>query len=562
MVKIQKLFPKIIFPIILFIYPLYGFNLGADLSDTTYSLGNYMYFDSMTGSWKYATFLSNLLGAGLLKLAGNKMILMTLFCGMVISATALAAYLGLSKIYNPAMVFIGEIIAICMTWCPNVILYNYLTYLLLTLAALVLYKAIIADSKKLYILAGAILGLNVFVRVSNLVEVALILAVWYGAYLNKKKPFIPTLYCIIGYIAGLATSVLIVVIAGGTKGIGECVSWMLSLSSSEGDAGGYSLTEMVRVIFDNYLGNVKYFAISILGIALGFVGFRIFKGKLLLLKRGGYIICLAGLFYYFYRNGVFTTKFYNNGAIFGLCVLAIFWQFVAAVYALFSKDLSVEDKTMAAIVIVLLLITPLGSNNHLFTIINSMFISLPYTVGFGYKVLKDKKEVFPIASYGAFLLVVLLAIGIMFNLRYVFVDGEQGTGHDTVISESKTMKGMKTDTLYAEDIDELCIVLSDYRNKEAIFYGNVPGASYLLEMPCAISTSWPDLDSYSEKNFEKELNEVSKVKPLIIMKMDAYSDIYISDTYKDKTMLKYIFENDYEPYYMNADFMVLASNEE
>ena len=46
------------------------------------------------------------------------------------------------------------------------------------------------------------------------------------------------------------------------------------------------------------------------------------------------------------------------------------------------------------------------------------------------------------------------------------------------------------------------------------------------------------------------------------MKMDAYSDIYISDTYKDKTMLKYIFENDYEPYYMNADFMVLASNEE
>ncbi len=158
MVKIQKLFPKIIFPIILFIYPLYGFNLGADLSDTTYSLGNYMYFDSMTGSWKYATFLSNLLGAGLLKLAGNKMILMTFFCGMVISATALAAYLVLSKIYNPALVFIGEIIAICMTWCPNVILYNYLTYLLLTLAALVLYKAILADSKKLYILAGAILG--------------------------------------------------------------------------------------------------------------------------------------------------------------------------------------------------------------------------------------------------------------------------------------------------------------------------------------------------------------------------------------------------------------------
>ena len=214
--------------------------------------------------------------------------------------------------------------------------------------------------------------------------------------------------------------------------------------------------------------------------------------------------------------------------------------------------------------IILLLITPLGSNNHLFTIINSMFISLPFASGLGYKVLKGRKDTFPLVSYGICLLAVLLASGIMFNLRYVFVDGETGTGHEAVITGSKTVSGMKTNTLYAEDIDELCLILSDYRNKEAIFYGNIPGASYLLEMPCAISTTWPDLDSYSEKDFESELAGITKSesRPLVIMKMDAYSDIYISDTYKDKTMLKYIFENDYEPYYMNADFIVLASNEE
>ena len=37
-----------IFPMLLLLYPFVMVNQGADLTDTTYSLGNYLYFDQIS----------------------------------------------------------------------------------------------------------------------------------------------------------------------------------------------------------------------------------------------------------------------------------------------------------------------------------------------------------------------------------------------------------------------------------------------------------------------------------------------------------------------------------
>ena len=65
---------KYIYPSILFIYPLLSLGKGADISDTTYSLGNYMFIDHMDIAWKYATFLSNCLGRIFYLLTGGRML--------------------------------------------------------------------------------------------------------------------------------------------------------------------------------------------------------------------------------------------------------------------------------------------------------------------------------------------------------------------------------------------------------------------------------------------------------------------------------------------------------
>ena len=47
------------------------------------------------------------------------------------------------------LVFFGEMLAIGLCWCPSVILYNYLTYLLMGAGVLLLYRGICTDEEKL-----------------------------------------------------------------------------------------------------------------------------------------------------------------------------------------------------------------------------------------------------------------------------------------------------------------------------------------------------------------------------------------------------------------------------
>ena len=79
--------------------------------------------------------------------------------------------------------------------------------------------------------------------------------------------------------------------------------------------------------------------------------------------------------------------------------------------------------------------------------------------------------------------------------------------------------------------------------KEAIFYGDAPGLSYLLRMPFAISTSWPDLDSYSMTDFEKELENLS-TQPFIIIKKSEPATEYAAK--KQKVLTNYIEKNQYD----------------
>ena len=183
--KYQKPFEKYLFPLILFLYPFIGVRQGVDVTDTTYSLGNFQYQNQLDRMWMLATYLPNVLGRAMTFLpGGDTMLGMNIYATLLICIMALIVYVLLQKWMPGWMIFIGEFIAISLCWCPHVILYNYMTYLFLTLGALcLLYALTIWKGNALhFILAGFFLGLNVMVRFPNVVEAALILTVWfYGA---------------------------------------------------------------------------------------------------------------------------------------------------------------------------------------------------------------------------------------------------------------------------------------------------------------------------------------------------------------------------------------------
>ena len=81
---------KILFPVILILFPLLKVNQGIDLTDTAYSLGNYAFFGENTVLWTLLTFLSNVLGFFFTKLPfGGTMLGMKVYSSLLISAMAL-----------------------------------------------------------------------------------------------------------------------------------------------------------------------------------------------------------------------------------------------------------------------------------------------------------------------------------------------------------------------------------------------------------------------------------------------------------------------------------------
>ena len=143
--KYHNLIEKWLFPALLLLYPFFAVNQGLDVADSTYSLTNFQYFDSMDGTWMVATFLSNAAGWLLMHLPfGGTLLGMKCYTTLVQSATALIVYFGLKKRIAAPLLFIGEFLALGLCWCPSTILYNYLTYLLMTAAVLLLFRGLTA----------------------------------------------------------------------------------------------------------------------------------------------------------------------------------------------------------------------------------------------------------------------------------------------------------------------------------------------------------------------------------------------------------------------------------
>ena len=132
-----------IFPIVLFFYPMTKVNQGIDVSDTTYSLGNYLFFNRLEGMWVISTYVSNVVGYLLTKLPfGDTLLGMNIYTGLIVSLFVLATYQILRKWMPEWIVFLAEIVAIGFMWIPTTILYNYLTYILFSFGALFLCKGL------------------------------------------------------------------------------------------------------------------------------------------------------------------------------------------------------------------------------------------------------------------------------------------------------------------------------------------------------------------------------------------------------------------------------------
>ncbi len=588
-----KINPQILFytaTAILFLYAFRNVNEGIDVTDSGYHFSNFLYMSEMDPMWIFSTYLASLLGHFFTRLPGGTTLLgLNIYTALIPALLAVFAFIFFVKVVKAGILesFIGIIIALSLCWCPTTCVYNYMTYLLFGLGAFALFKGLNEDKKRYLVIAGALLGVNVLVRFPNAAEAALIVVVWYTCFLKKenfKQYLQKTGWCLLGYVLGLGLVFLQIQF---TYGIDEYVSGILRLFEMTENAADYTPYTMIYNIVKAYLYSAKWFVVIAVCVGLGLIGYMILPGKWIKLKTAGYFACCLVLVRWFYGQGMFSFVFKAEGygAILNWGVVFLMAALVFGVYIILHPKAKTHEKILSAIVIVTIGITPIGSNNQLYSNLNNMFIVLPFVLYFLSSRLKKTSEytlskilpfpvvlsAWPIRVMSFVCVCVLCFQSVTFGNTFVFRDDAP---RDAKVTTIPSLAHMKTNAQNATQLEDLGTYISwaGLSGKSVLLFGDIPALSAYLRMPFVLSP-WPGLPSYTCETFETELQKVvdglDENRPVIIFSYKFYEFLtsleenvrdteYFKTNYGFKlTLLRdMIEENDYELTFKNAGYVV------
>ncbi len=544
--KKQSKITDAILTLVLLLYPLRKAWIGLDLMDAGYTLGNYRFFDTMNENWRLATYFANVLGVLLGKLPfGDTWVGMNVYTGLLIGIIACVTYRYLLKkqMGNRWLLFAGELLALSLCWAPTVNLYQYLGYLMMTIAAMLLYTAITSQKKGYFVIAGVILGAAVIVRMPNITYMALILPVWYSAWLYREKKeeatqdktWLQTLLrqtglCVGGYLIGLVPPLIYICIRYGIAAYPNMIASLFGMTDTATD---YKPTSMVTAMLGDYIQYSVWLGLFLVCMLAGIVLGWIAKGRFEWAKKLLYMAGLGVLLRFCYGRGMFGLDYTSYFSMYKWVTVFLLAAIGLCIWLLMSKRAEKEHKLWAALGLVIIFVTPLGSNNGLYPIINNMFLIAPLTFVLLHQQLKrhceGQNEIgsFAVKGIAVFLCIGVFVQSFLFGVCFVFHDTAKSPSdyERAQIQGSSSTKGLYTTVDKAAELDALggYLIQNDLLQKEVILYGDIPAISYIFDMRCAVFSTWADLDSNSLVQLEKELEsrELRDKKPLVILNTEA-----------------------------------------
>lgn len=542
-----------LFVVILAFYPLRHVTWGLDLWDTGYNYANFAYMGTkhMDPMWLFSTYLANVVGNWLTKLPNaGSLVGMNVYTGLFVSLLALMGYWFCTRKLKmqPWLVFLGEMLAVSLCWCPTAKLYDYLTYILFLGCVILLYLGLTGERKGCLIGAGVCLGANVLVRFSNLPEMAMILAVWAYDFICareekrgegfRKRTVGHTGWCLLGYVISLLVLLGYIHIR---YGIGEYIAGITRLFSMTDNATDYKAASMVMKMIYTYVESLYWVlrigVIVVVGmlatVLLDFIRQKVKKNTCvtkiftLAIYACGVVLGVAMLFW-LYRNGKFCSlEFFSYGAMFRPGVLFLMLTMLIAAVRIFHPGCGREEKLISGMMILVILLTSLGSNNGVYPSLNNLFVVAPYTLWESLRFIKQvgEKKIanvilnpFPIKCIlAAFLLMCIFQFG-CFGAEFVFAEATGVQNISAQVENNEILKNVKMSEEKARWMTELSAYVNenDLKGQEVILYGYIPSLSYYLQMPSAFNP-WSDLDSYSYEAMAEDMEALEGKTPVIIL---------------------------------------------
>lgn len=269
----------------------------------------------------------------------------------------------------------------------------------------------------------------------------------------------------------------------------------------------------------------------------GIIGFAILPRRLVRLKKLGFIGIIGLTLGWLYYRGFCNLHFNEYNAMLRPGILFLMLAILIGVIQIFQKGSSKEEKLLSGMVILIIFITCLGSNNALFPSLNNLFLAGPYVFWYVWKFCRSVKEsysfsigkadragssaankkekkmsvvlyTFPLKAMAVMLVGMLLFQSVGFSTGFVFVEAAGASNVSATVDNNTVLAGVKMSPERAEWMEGI----SEYVNtngltgKEVLLYGQIPALSYYLQMPPAFN-SWSDLRSFRPEAMKKPWTE-------------------------------------------------------
>lgn len=575
--------------ILLFLFAFRKSNQGVDLWDTGYNYANYvnMGLEHMDGMWLFSTYLSTAIGHFFTLLPGG-----TTLLGLNIYTTCVSAVLVLcvSMFYKRiikvpvVLIIFGEFIALCLCWAPSAILYDYLTFLFLDVALIFLYMGLAREKKTMIFFSGIALGANIFIRFSNLAQVAvgfIVIAYYILHVFDNKLKKIQTDFAYIGrkmleglvsFLTGYVLSIAVVLgyisIRYGLSSYIEGISELLSMSKT---VPGYSVSFMfsflVNTLFKYLVRLWRIVGAISVGMCITYFAQKVDEkiNKKMFQKLSGVIctvLAVAVIWDYYTKCDYIIKEFTNFDSVYAPFIMLSLITMCVAVIRVLTSSCELHEKLLGGIVVAVYLLSSVGSSTELHLGMNNLFLGIPYLLWEVYKLCRKKDAAIPLFPIKIVICVFIcfccyFAIG--FGNTYVYTEAGSVRERTAKLDNHPILKGVYMTQSKADILGGISdyVMENHLTGREVILYNMNPGLSFYLQMPPAFNC-WISLGSYSGEKLEKDLEESAKeaIQPIIILTCG-----FEEDEGKKALMLKeYMSEQQYDIKY-NDGYYSIYSNE-
>lgn len=529
--KLEKVISVLLFAVLLlWFFPF--ITKGIDVQDTCSYLTKYRYvFDKSVKVNELFYLFGEVIGGIIFHLMPSHQVLaLNVASWMCYTTTAILIYTILKK-YMPripllAAVLVGSFFGLTWVHCLN---WNAISMLLQTIGLMVLLKAIERDSNKLLVISGIIFAVNTFVRLPNILQLALVLVVFWNYFVqdfNLKKAIGKSLWMVLGGATGGFVSIIAAI---GILGFDKFSDDIIMLTSVGG--GGESSHGIVRIVSLFYRGMLqgagnwlKYGALLVV-IAIVIVMFQ--RVIATTMHKSTNTIVVAGVAITSVLGSIIGLKAdYINVHVFVAFGVIVLGTISAVYYA--RKDIMFSNICLATVIIegVLTIGTDTGSAYY------RVYMGLPLAmivcilIKFAkellykeqkYKTLSQLKKiqwknrwvvpsVITLCLAGAgFAVMYPLAAGYHYATTFVYHDSENKYLVQGIKSEE--FAGLKTSKERAELLDQLAELLEPYKDYKLLQLGSFNVGCVITDMKPFFDSSWPDLEYLTMDRFKSQLDQ-------------------------------------------------------